>query len=52
LFDVLDLTFSKQLVQSLKVLLNPLSRFLLDGIHFHPDVIGVDIPILLDHQRA
>jgi hypothetical protein len=52
LFGILDLTFSKQLVQSLEVLLNPLSGFLLYGIHFHLDVINVDIPILLDHQRA
>jgi hypothetical protein len=41
----------KQLVETSKIPLNFLLRFLLDAIKLHPNVIGIHISIFLHDQR-
>jgi hypothetical protein len=40
----------KQLVETLKILLDSLLWFLLDGIQLHPDVISINVPVFLHDQ--
>jgi hypothetical protein len=40
----------KQLVETLKILLDSLPWFLLDGIQLRPDVININVPVFLHDQ--
>jgi hypothetical protein len=42
----------KELVKPFMVLLNPLLWLLLDGIQFDPNVISINITILLQNQGS
>jgi hypothetical protein len=50
LLSIRDSAFPEESVQRFKVPLNPLPGFLLDGIKLRPDVIIIDIAILLQDQ--